>query len=175
VLIDYFSVGYILKPQGIKGELRVKPLTDSVDRFNDFDTVLLRESDGSFSPLSIINTRYMKNWVILMFAGYDTRDKAESIRGRSLWIHRSMAKKLPSDAYYIADIVGCSVYTEKGDALGRITNVITTGSNDVYVVDDGEREMLIPALKKIVVNIDIVKRRIIVDPNGIEGLVYDED
>jgi 16S rRNA processing protein RimM len=173
--VKYFSVGYVLKPQGLKGEVKVKPLTDNLDRFDEISQVLLKEKDGSFKRINVLSRRYMKGWVILLLDGFDNKDLAEQLRGKSLWIPRSMAKQLAKDNYFIADIIGCKVESVEGTPLGVISEVIKTGSNDVFVVDCDGKDILVPALKKIVVQVDIDLGRIVIDSNEIKELIYDEN
>lgn len=173
--VKYFSVGYVLKPQGLKGEVKIKPLTDTLDRFDEIKQILLKETDGSFKGVNILSRRYMKEWVILLLEGFDNKDLAEQLRGKSLWIPRSMAKPLTKDNYFIADLIGCKVESVTGTPLGVVSEVIKTGSNDVFVVACEGKDILIPALKKIVIQVDIELGRIVIDSNEIKELIYDED
>jgi len=173
--VKYFTVGQVLKPQGLKGEVKVKPLTDSLDRFDELNKVFLKEQDGLFRTVNILNRRYMNGSVILLLEGFHDKDLAESLRGKSLWIPRSMAKPLAKDAFFIADIIGCKVESLEGKYLGVISDVIKTGSNDVFAVCNEEKNMLVPALKKIIIQVDIVLERIIIDLNEIKELIYDEN
>lgn len=169
----YLSVGYVTKPQGIKGEVRVKPLTDDMYRFDDLDEVFLKRQDR-YVPVKIQRRRYAKDFVILKLEGFEDRNQAETLRGEYLWISREQARPLPKDTYFIADIVGCRVETCAGRFLGYVTGVLHTGSNDVYVVKDKE-EVLIPALKKVVVDVDVENSKIVVNHEELEGLLPDED
>jgi len=175
MFVKYFTVGYVLKPQGLKGEVKVKPLTDSLDRFDELNKVFLKEQDGSFRPVNILSRKYMKGWVILLLEGFRDKDFAERLRGKSLWIPRSMAKPLAKDDFFIFDIIGCKVESTEGKSLGVISEVIKTGSNDVFVVGNEEKVILVPALKKIVIQVDIDLRRIVIDSNEIKELIYDEN
>ncbi len=168
-MVEYFTVGYALKPQGIKGEVKVEPLTDDMTRFNDLDIIFLQENDD-YIEYKIENVRYMENYVILKLEGYDDRSSADRLRGRYFWIPRSMAKQLTEHTYFIADIIGCRVETHMGKMLGIIKDVICTGSNDVYVIDSECGDIMIPALKKVVKKVDIEDKLIIIDTTGIEGL-----
>lgn len=169
----YLSVGYVSKPQGIKGEVKVEPLTDDMYRFDDLDEVFLKRGDR-YIPVKVLGRKYIKNFVILKLEGFEDRNQAETLRGEYLWVSREQARPLPEDTYYIADIVGCCVETSDGRFLGRVTGVLHTGSNDVYVVRDKE-EVLIPALKKVVIHVDIEKRKIVVNADELEGLLPNED
>lgn len=172
---EYFAIGVILKPQGIKGELKIKPYTDSPERFNDFKKVLIKDSITNFYELNIEKRKYIKNWVIVGCEGIVTWEQAEALRGKTLWIHRSNAKKLAKDEFFTADIIGCKVVDFGGSLIGEVSQIISTGSNDVYVVSCGDKEIMLPALKKIIQNIDIQKKRIIIDANVLESLDYHEN
>lgn len=100
---------------------------------------------------------------------------AEKLRGQYLWIPREEAKKLPEGSFFIADLIRCNVYTQEEEHLGSIKEVIHTGSNDVYVIKGVKGEILIPALKKVVLNVDIEAKRMTVDSLKLEGLLPDED
>lgn len=169
-MVEYFAVGYVLKPQGIKGELKIEPLTDDMRRFDALDAILLKQGN-LYTSIEIEKVRYMGNHVVLKLEGYDNRSSAEKLRDQYLWIPRNMARKLPEDTYFISDIIGCTVYTHMDKVLGSVIDVIYTGSNDVYVVDSEYGEILIPALKKVVREVDIKNRLIKIDTTEIEGLI----
>ena len=174
-LLKYLSIGYVLKPHGIKGELKVEPLTDNMYSFDYLDQVFLKKG-REYKPVKITGRKYGKNVVILKLDGYDDRSQSETLRNQYLWISRDSVLFLFEDIYYIADIIGCSVETEDGRFLGKVTSVIKTGSNDVYVVrDEGGNEVLVPALKKVVTEICLVDRKIVINAEEMEGLLTDED
>lgn len=168
-MTEYFAVGYVLRPQGIKGEIKVEPLTDHIRRFDELYTVLLEDSDG-YRQLNIENIRYIQDAVILKIQGYDDVNCAETLRNKYLWIPRSMAKELPEYTYFMADIIGCSVKTQGGDMIGTVKDIIYTKSNDVYVIDSSSGDILIPALKKVVKDVDVRDKVITIDITGLEGL-----
>ncbi len=173
-LLEYLSVGMVLKPQGLKGEVKVEPLTDDMTRFDDLDVVYLK-SGQNYSAVKIISRRYSSNFAYLILEGYEDRNQAEKLRGQYLWIPRHMARILPEDTFFIADLIGSAVITSEGRQLGQIERVIQTGSNDVYIVNGDKGEILIPALKKVVLQVDIANKRVEVDAEELEGLLPDED
>jgi 16S rRNA processing protein RimM len=173
--LKYLSVGYVIKPQGIRGEVKVEPLTDDMYRFNSLKEVFIKKGHR-YEPVKILDRKYVKNAVILQLEGYRDRNQAEALRGEYLWVSREQALPLPEDSYYIADIVGCRVETSHGRFLGNIVSVLHTASNDVYVVKkEGNEEILIPALKKVVVRVNLENKNIVVNPDELEGLLPDED
>lgn len=173
-MLDYLSVGYVLKPQGIKGEIKVEPLTDYIERFDELDILYIKEAN-QYNPVKVMSTRYRGNHVFLRLEGYNNMDDAEKLRGQYLWIPRDQVRDLPKDTFLIADIIGCAVYTQEGDHLGHVDRVIHTGSNDVYVTEGPLGEILIPGLKKVVLDVDIQGRQITVAVQELEGLLPDED
>lgn len=173
-MLEYLSVGIVLKPQGLKGEIKVKPLTDDVERFDSLHRLFIKDGEH-YKELEVIARRYDKGYAFLKLKGCDTIESVEYLRGLYFWIPRSMTRILPKDSFLIADLIGCKVMTHKGEELGEITDILQTGSNDVYVVKRIKGELLIPALKKIVKEINISKGIVTVDLTDMEGLFPDED
>ncbi|HZJ82999.1 MAG TPA: ribosome maturation factor RimM [Clostridia bacterium] len=173
-MLNYLSVGYVLKPQGIKGEIKVESLTDNLERFDKLSVLYIKCQEG-YDPIEIVARRYSGKFVYLSIKGYDDMNAAEKLRGQYLWIPREEAKKLPEGSFFIADLIRCNVYTQEEEHLGSIKEVIHTGSNDVYVIKGVKGEILIPALKKVVLNVDIEAKRMTVDSLKLEGLLPDED
>lgn len=173
-MLDYLSVGYILKPHGIRGEMKVEPLTDYIERFDELDTLYIKRAE-QYCPIRIMARRYRGNHVFLVLEGYDNLDKTEKLRGQYLWIPRDEARALPEDSFFVADIIGCAVFTEEGRPLGHVDGIIHTGSNDVYVTKGSMGQILIPGLKKVVLDVDIQSRKIIVAAQELEGLLPDAD
>jgi len=171
---DYLSVGIILKPQGLKGEVKVKPLTDDEKRYDSLDIVYLKNK--GYKDLYIVSRRYNRGFVYLKFKGFETIESVIPLKNQYLWIPRHMARELPEDTYFVSDLLHCKVVTISGEYLGKITEIQETGSNDVYIVHGGSRgEILIPALKKVVVDVDIENELIRVDLTDMEGLLPDEN
>lgn len=149
-------VGVIIKPHGIKGEVKVYPTTDSPLRFNEITHVRLVQQGRDLGDHKIEQVKYFKDTVILRFAKYSDINEVESLKGAELYIPRSEGAELNEGEYYIADIIGMEVVTDDGMRLGRIKDVMETGANDVYVVErDGGRDLLIPAIKQCILDTDI--------------------
>jgi len=166
MLYKYLRIGKIVNTHGIKGEVRVVPLTENIQRFNDLKYVYL--DDEKLINMNVDYVKYHKNNVILKFKGLDSIDEAEKLKGIYILVNRENAMALPEGSYFICDLIGICVYDVEGKNLGSITDILNTGSNDVYVVRDGKNELLIPALKTVVKEINIQDNRIIVDlPEGL--------
>ncbi|HCQ91496.1 MULTISPECIES: ribosome maturation factor RimM [unclassified Clostridium] len=155
---EFMSIGQITKPHGVRGEVKVFSLADSLEEFTVLKKVYI---DGV--EREITSCKLQSDRAILKIEGIDSMDEAEKYRNKYLKIHREDAKELPEDSYYIADLIDCKVFDTEGEELGTVYDVIETGSNDVYWVK-GEKEVLIPALKDIVVKVDIENNEITIKP-----------
>ena len=159
---NWFEIGIIVKPQGIRGELRVMPTTDDPARFALLDEVFIRPKAAgkqtAFPPKAykLTGARLHKGLVLVKLAGVDDRNMAEELVGGVLTIPPEKALPLDTDEYFIRDLVGLKVETEDGQALGEITSVFPTGANDVYTVRDGSGEsFMLPAIKDVVINVSL--------------------
>ncbi|MHC2995358.1 MAG: 16S rRNA processing protein RimM [Candidatus Atribacteria bacterium] len=166
---SFIIIGKIVSTQGNKGEVKVVPLTNSIDRFRKLTDIFIKKGNNK-KLLNINNLKIKKNTVILKFEGIENIEKAEMIVGSFLEVKRSNAIKLPKDTYFIFDIIGLEVYTNENELLGKVENIISTGSNDVYVVKNKDKqEILIPAIREVIKNIDLEKKRISI--NMVDGLI----
>ncbi len=162
-------IGKVVSTQGNKGEVNVLPLTDSIDRFKNLDNVFLRNKNSQ-TILNVEKIRIRKDAVILKLKDIENIEEAKMIVGSFLEVERKNAVKLPKDTYFIYEIIGLEVYTENNIFLGKVENVISTGSNDVYVVKIKDKEELfIPAIREVVKNVNLEKKRITI--NMVDGLI----
>ena len=157
---DKVVIGKIGAPHGIKGELRVTPLTDFTERFAELEQV-----HAGNDLLTIESVKYHKQFVILKFKEYPVREQAASLTGRFLYVDKEDAVPLEEGEYYTFDIIGLEVFDTEGNSLGHVTDVLRTGSNDVYVTSKkGEaKQLLIPALKTVVQEINVPECKMVVD------------
>ncbi|HHU64359.1 MAG TPA: 16S rRNA processing protein RimM [Clostridiales bacterium] len=166
-MTDKLAVGLVLKPWKVKGQVKVLPLTDNIERFNSLKYVY-GMLDNKEIKLTVSEVKYQKQFVLISFNEIGSIDEAEKLRGSYLKIDRKDAVKLPEDRYFIADLIDCKVVDSNHGYLGVIKDIIQTGSNDVYVVKGYKREHLIPALKSVVNKIDIHKKEVLVTcPEGL--------
>ncbi len=148
-------VGAVIKPHGIRGEIKVWPTTDTLDRFSEISELIMQK-DAEEAPVAIESVKYFKNIIILKLRGIDTMEDAEALRGADLYVTRENAAPLAEGEYYIGDIIGMEVVTEEGESLGVIRDVIDSSANDVYVVKrDGKKDLLIPAIKQCIRSVDL--------------------
>ena len=151
-------IGRVGAAHGIRGELRIIPLTDFPERF-----AALREVMVGDELLHIESVKPQGKNFLMRFREYTVREDAQKLTGRLLTVARAEAAPLDEGEYYVFDIVGLTVYDEENNELGTVENVLRTGSNDVYAVrsEDG-CEILIPALRKVVRTIDVLNGRMTV-------------
>lgn len=156
---NYITVGQIINTHGLKGELKIYPLTDDIKRFRKLKNIFIDNTDAKIAWCKL-----QADKIILKIEGIDSIEDAQKLKGKYIEIKREDAVKLPEGKYFITDIMECTVFDETGKKLGKVNNVIHTGSNDVYSVKGKEEDILIPALKSIVIKIDIDNLTIIVKP-----------
>lgn len=169
---DYLQVGKIVNTHGIKGEVKVLPLTDDPQRFERLKWVYVGNDDTK-QIMNIEGIKYFKNTVIVKFKEVPDIDDALVLKERYMYVDRKNAVKLPKDTYFICDLIGSEVSDIEGIKLGVLRDIISTGSNDVYIVKaDNGKEILVPALKSVVNSISIEDKKIVVELP--EGLVEDE-
>ena len=150
-----FQVGIISSTHGVKGEVKVFPTTDDVNRFKKLKEVIL-DTGREKQKLKIEGVKFFKQFAILKFEGYDNINDIEKYKGKSLFVTRDNAVKLKKDEYFIADLIGMQVVNEDGSFQGTLKDVIETGANDVYVVlSKEEKEVLIPAIKDCILSVDL--------------------
>jgi len=153
---DLFAVAKILTPHGVRGEVKLLPLTDFPHRFAQTEFLLLADR----TKLYLESVRMQKNAILVKFRGLDTPEDWSPLRNKELFVTEDELMPLPAGQYYIHQIVGLEVVDEQEQILGRVTDVLQTGSNDVYVVKttDG-KELLLAAIDSVVKEIDIAAGR----------------
>ncbi len=158
---QFLQVGVISSTHGIRGEVKVFPTTDDATRFKQLKSVLL-DTGKERIGLEIQSVKFFKQFVIVKFKGIDNINDIERYKGRSLLVSREDAVELDKDEYYIADLIGMDVFTEEGH-FGVLRDVMETGANEVYIVDsDSHGEVLIPAIRQCVLNVDPEENRMTV-------------
>lgn len=162
---NYLEIGQIVNTHGLKGDLKVMPWCDDAGIFDELAYVVI---DGI--EFDIEKSRMQKNMVLLKLEGIDHINDAEKYRNKVLTVPREELGDLPEGTYYICDLLGCSVETVDGRSLGKICDIIKTGSNDVYVVEDeSKKQVLIPVIDEVVKSVDIEEKQIVIEP--LKGLI----
>ncbi len=154
-------VGRVRAPHGLRGEVRVEPLTDRVDeRFRPGSHL----DCAGLGDLVVVSVRGTATGPIVRFEGYGDREAAERLRGRDLRVSRAEARRAAGDAYLWDDLIGLEAWTPDGIRVGEVREVLRAGGADVLVVRDGEREVLLPALASVIREVDVPGGRIVVVP-----------
>lgn len=165
----YLEIGQIVNTFGIKGQVKIVPFTDDITRFDELKEIYV-EKKNELKLFQIEQVNYKKNRVILKLKGIETVEEAEKLRNCYLKIDRKDAKKLPKDTYFIVDLLGLDVYTDEGKLLGKVDDIYNAGSSDIYVVkDELGKQILLPAIKDVLKEVDLENQKIIV--HLIKGLV----
>ncbi len=153
-------IGTIVAPHGVRGDIRILPQTEHPEQFLDLDYLLLE--DGR--TLHLTNARFHKRMALVKCREVNNMNEAELLRGKKVFIRTEDLPELGEGEFYVADLLGCNVVDAEGAQVGVLKDVISTGSNDVYIVkaDDG-KEILVPALKQHVKEINPQERRIVVE------------
>ena len=163
---DYLRVGQIVRAHGVHGDVKIIPLTDDPARFRQLKTAYLETTAGAYAPVAVTSTRFMPDAVLLHLEGYDTVERAEALKNVYLCVSRDNAVKLKKDTYFIVDLIGCDTFDTNGKAYGKLTDVLETGAHDVYEIDGGK--LLVPALKRVLHEVDVANARIVLDAEVLE-------
>lgn len=170
---NYLEIGQIVNTHGLKGFVKVVPYTDDIERFDELKKIIIVYNKKDIE-VDIEKVKYFKNMVILKLKGIDHINDAEKYKNCLLKIKREDAKKLDENTYFIADLIGITVFDENNTKIGTLVEVFPTGSNDVYVVKDEKgKQILLPAISSVIKKVDIAGEKMIVDING--GIVPNED
>lgn len=162
----YLVIGRIVRPWGVQGEVKVEVLTDWPERFALLDDVYLGEEA---TPYHLERFRLHQGHALLKLVGCDDRNAAEALREQLVQVPPEEAMPLDEDEYYVHQIEGLEVWTDEGESLGQVVEVLFTGSNEVYVVHGPRGEVLIPAIADVVMQVDLEGGRLVV--HLMDGLV----
>lgn len=152
------------EPFGIKGGIKIWPFFDLIDTLKKGQKIYLSWGDTLLvrRELSLENIREHNKGYVIYFSEIETREDAEKIRGNWLLMEEEDLPKLPEGQYYTYQIMGLSVYEESGEYLGKVKEILETGSNDVYIVEGEEEDIYIPAIKDVIVEINLEEGKIII-------------
>ncbi len=167
-MIDKLRIGVITATHGLKGEVKVFPTTDDPHRYDSLKDVLI-EDHGVFLEEKVSRVRYFKNLVIVKFEDRDRIEDVEKLVKHELYVTRENAVPLEEGEYFIADLIGLQVYEDTGRHLGKLSDVLETGANDVYIVDFEGRELLLPNIPDCIKEVDLENGRMTV--HLMEGLL----
>ena len=175
MLSEYLMIGEITKPQGVRGEVKVRPCTCDPERFEGLQTVYIQKGDA-YAPLNIRVNRLSPDAVFMNVEGVTDRDKAEALRGTLIFIDRAHAVELDEDSTFLTDLYGLRGVVDDGRDLGKIVDVMQPGGNDVYVFKGPLGEVLVPALKSVVLAVDLESGEMRLSGRRLDEVaVFDED
>ncbi|MBE6051156.1 MAG: 16S rRNA processing protein RimM [Clostridium sp.] len=158
---EFFKVGQIVNTHGIKGEVKVISLTDNPENFKRYGKVLVEDK-----WMEILGVKFQKDRVILKLEGIEDINTAETFKNKYIKVPRDGEPELEEGTYYVVDLIGCTVFDTEGKNLGKIFDVIETKNNDVYWIKE-PKQLLIPVLPDIVLDINIEEKKIIISPVGV--------
>lgn len=168
-MTKYLEIGQIVNTFGIKGIVKVKPFTDNIRRFDKLKKVYIKNKEGK-KEYEIEEVKYHKNMVLIKFVGIENPEEANLLRESYLLIDREKEEPLEEGTYYIVDMIGLEVYTDKGEKLGILEDIFNTGSNDIYVVkNELGKQILLPAIEEVIKKVDMENKKITV--HLIPGLI----
>lgn len=162
--LEYITIGQVLAPWGLEGQLRVEVITDFPHRLTPHSVVYVDRR-----PVTIAGTNWHKGKAIIKLEGIDSVDDAEELSGKTLEIHHSQLENLPEGQYYHFQLIGLEVWTTEGERLGKVIKILSSSSNDNYVVSGEKGEILIPAIEDVVKSVDLESGRITIE--AMEGLL----
>ncbi len=167
--MNWFNVGKIVNTHGLQGEVRVVSCTDFANERYKIGNILVACKDNQEISVTVKTHRKHKSFDLLTFVEYTTINDVEKLRDYTLKVPNSQLGRLEENEYYFHEIIGCTVYTDSGEEIGKIKEILTPGANDVWVVQRQKKEILIPYIADIVKEISIVEKKIIIIP--MQGLL----
>ena len=165
---ELVAIAKLIKSRGLRGELVANVLTDFPERFEELETVIALLPNGTRRELKIEKFWFQKGRIILKFAGFDSIETAENLRGAEICVPESEAIELEADEFFDWQLEECKVETIEGEKIGRVKELLRTGGTEILVVQGAEKEYLIPFAETICVTVDVENKLIRVDaPEGL--------
>ena len=173
---EYLMIGEVLKPQGVRGEVKIRPDTDDPARFLDLQTVYIKRGEA-FVPCVIEGAQARADGFVYCTLDHAAdRDAAEKQRGWMLYVDRAHAVPLEEGQYFISDLLDCRVLDRQGNLIGHIKDVLQPGANDVYEIKTiDNRMMFLPVLPFVVLKVDVREGYIILDESRLPEVAVFED
>jgi 16S rRNA processing protein RimM len=165
---EWIAVGRIVRSIGIRGEVKIIPLTDDERRMEGVEVVFLGKDEVSVHSQRIESAHLTTRAWKVKFFGVDRIEAAEKLRGLFLFLPRKNEPRMKSGSFRIDDIIGCEMFTGVGRRVGQVSDVLVLPANDVWVVRDGEKEYLFPAVRALISKVDVEAKRI--EVHELEGL-----
>ncbi|MCY9658079.1 ribosome maturation factor RimM [Paenibacillus chondroitinus] len=155
------TVGKIANTHGIRGELKIVPETDFPERFDKGNALIIVDPQNKQTPVTVQTSRLHKNVFIVQFTQFSNINEVEKFKGSLLKIEAKNQQPLEEGEYYYHEIIGCKVITEEGQELGLVSEVLTPGANDVWVVDLPKgKQLLLPVIDDVILDVDVAAKTI---------------
>ena len=164
----WIEAGAVTRPHGTRGEVVVDLKRDLLDCIVEKTEIRMTTAGGGENLRVVERARQHRGFLVLKLAKIETRDDAEALRGSTVWLTREQVGELPEGRYFVDDIIGIDVFTEDGEHLGAVSEVLNMPANDVYVVRGGGSEILLPVIDDVVKDVDLKNRKMVV--HLLEGL-----
>ena len=158
-MIEYLMIGEVLKPQGIKGEVKIKPYAANHDDFRRWKTLYVKQGD-TYAPVKMKCSRVHDGFVYATLGDCASMEDAEKLRAMQLYVDRAHANPLEEGEVYISDLIGCEGIDEDGKSIGKLTDVLQHGVVDVYVFKAKGTSVMAPSLKAVFPTVDVAEKRI---------------
>ena len=171
---EYMMIGEVLKPQGVRGEVKVKPYAADPYDFEYWTTLYVKKGE-QYEAIESECSRVHDGFVYLTLGGCASMDDAEKLRGIQLYIDRAHATELGENETYICDLIGCVAVDENGNEIGTLTDVLQHGTVDVYVFRTRRGTMMAPAILAAFPDVDVESKRISVCSERLQEVAVFED
>lgn len=173
-MTEYLMIGEVLKPQGIKGEVKIKPYAANHDDFRRWKTLYIKQGNV-YAPVKVKCNRVHEGFVYAMLGECASMEDAEKYRAVQLYVDRAHANPLEDDEVYISDLIGCEGIDETGKSIGELVDVLQHGVVDVYVFRGKGKSLMAPALKAVFPTVDVAGKRISVVREKLDEVAVWED
>jgi len=171
--MDYLRIALIARPHGVQGAVKLLPLSEDINRYHGLKEAYL-ERGGKYEPITLSEVGVQPDAVYARLSCCPDRNTAETLRNLYICVDRANAINLPEGRYFISDLIGCEAADTDGNQYGRLTDVLETGANDVYVIK-GEKTLMVPALKKLLNKVDVNSKSIVFDAEVLREVGLFED
>jgi 16S rRNA processing protein RimM len=155
--VELFLTGIVLKPKGLKGELKVKPVTDFPESFLKRREYYVGKTPQEAAPRKVLSAKLYQGFAWLMLDGVGSREEAEALAGFHLYVTVDKLEPLPDNRAYIHDLIGLEVFDEAEGRVGNVSDVLQMPAQDVYEIDTGGKKVLVPAVDDFITEIDLDK------------------
>jgi len=173
--MEYLQIGEIVRPQGIKGEVKLRAMSSDESRYARLESVYLLRH-GEYVEYKVKKGRCSGGFAVLMLEGVKDRNEAETLRGVKVFVDREHAIDLDEDENFVVDLIGLTAVDTKGNEIGELVDVLSPNQIcDVYVFDTPRGEMMIPALRRVVVEVDLDEEKIVLDEAVLPEVAVWED